>query len=222
MNKKEAKKIAKQLRYAMIDLAKIIRSINMANYESKKKWAQQHADNRAFFCEHFPKGGIGAEIGVFYGQFSEIIIEVAKPKMLYLVDPWLYDDKFGNRTPEQIEEIYQEVREKFLGIDTFLDLCDIKIRRMTSREFLQSFIGCLDFVYIDGCHEADVVYHDLKMSWQSVKPGGIISGDDYGENIILWGDSVKRAVDDFCREKGITPELLDVPGEIGKQFLIRR
>lgn len=188
----------------------------MANYEAKKKWAQQHAYNRAFFCENFRKNGLGAEIGVFYGQFSEIIIRVAKPIMIYLVDPWLHDDKFGSRTLQQIEEIYGEVEDKFSLNNA------VKIRRMTSREFFKSFIGCLDFVYIDGCHETDVVYQDLQMSWVSVKPGGIISGDDYGENIPLWGDSVKRAVDYFCKEKGITPELYDIPGENWKQFLIRR
>jgi hypothetical protein len=187
----------------------------MTNYELKKKWAQQHADNRAFFCENFPKYGIGAEIGVFYGQFSEIIFRVAKPKILYLVDPWSHDDKFGNRTPEQIEEIYQEVKEKFLGIDTFSDTCDIKICRMTSEDFFKSFTGRLDYVYIDGCHETDAVYQDLKNSWKSVKSNGIIAGDDYGENI--WGDSVKRAVDDFCRDYGAMGEI-----HPHNQYIIRR
>jgi hypothetical protein len=35
-----------------------------------------------------PKGGIGAEIGVFTGLFSTVLLEIARPKKIYFVDPW--------------------------------------------------------------------------------------------------------------------------------------
>jgi hypothetical protein len=35
-----------------------------------------------------PKNGIGAELGVFKGQFSPMLMRYAKPKELHLIDPW--------------------------------------------------------------------------------------------------------------------------------------
>ena len=199
----------------------------MRDYEAIKKSCQARAERRAFICERFPKDGIGAEIGVFYGQFSKIILEVAKPELLYLVDPWLKDDPWGDRTPKQMNEIAHEVLDKF-AINPIA-----KIVRSKSDEFFELMEGIIkirnkkpnwmfDFIYIDGSHEYQDVLSDLEGAWKIVKPGGIIAGDDYGENILVWGDTIKRAVDDFCWKKSITPEIIDVPGENGKQFLIRR
>jgi len=185
--------------------------------ERKKQSCQQWADKRAFICERFPVGGIGAEIGVLWGQFSEKILQIAKPRILYLVDPWSHDDRFGNRTPEQMEEIYQITKRKFLEID------ELTIFRKKSSVFFDWRNGkTLDFVYIDGDHEYEAVLSDLDGAWKCVKPGGIIAGDDYGENISHWGDTVKRAVDDFCHAEGVAPEIIEIPGEKAKQFLIKR
>lgn len=193
----------------------------MRDHEAIKKASQAHAYRRAFICKYFPKGGTGAEIGVLYGQFSEIILRVAKPQLLFLVDPWSHDDKFGDRTQEQMGEIAVTVREKFKNNR------DVLIHRVKSCVFFDYFImgnviDRIDFIYIDGSHEYQEVLSDLHNAWNIVKPGGVIAGDDYGENVPLWGNSVKRAVDDFCMERGITPEIIEVPGENGKQFLIRR
>ena len=43
---------------------------------------------RRWVLELLPKGGIGAEIGVFRGHFSDLICSVAQPRKLYLIDPW--------------------------------------------------------------------------------------------------------------------------------------
>jgi hypothetical protein len=187
----------------------------MRDYEAIKRSCQEHANHREFICEHFPKGGIGAEVGVLYGQFSEKILKIAKPQTLFLVDPWSHDDKYGGRTPGQMNLIYREVETKFVHWK------NISINRVPSIVFFQWHYE-LDYIYIDGDHEYENVLSDLNGSYEIVRPGGIIAGDDYGENIPPWGNSIKRAVDDFCKGKVITPEIIDVPGENGKQFLIRR
>ncbi len=35
-----------------------------------------------------PKGGVGAELGVWKGEFSVRLLKGAKPRQLYLIDPW--------------------------------------------------------------------------------------------------------------------------------------
>ena len=44
--------------------------------------------DRRFLADMLPKGGIGAEIGVFTGLFSTVLLEIARPKKIYFVDPW--------------------------------------------------------------------------------------------------------------------------------------
>ena len=62
---------------------------------SEFRW--RRSDRRKLLLR-LPKSSVGAEIGVHLGEFSRQILQLAKPKTLYLVDPWLH---FG-------EELYSE------------------------------------------------------------------------------------------------------------------
>jgi hypothetical protein len=42
---------------------------------------------RKTVLNQLPKNAVGAEIGVFRGDFSRHIVDYVKPKKLYLVDP---------------------------------------------------------------------------------------------------------------------------------------
>lgn len=53
----------------------------------------------------------------------------------------------------------------------------------------------LDFVFIDASHDYENVKKDAYAWLAKVKPGGILSGHDYG----LWGE-VTRAINDFVAE----------------------
>ncbi len=48
----------------------------------------------------------------------------------------------------------------------------------------EGFWESFDFIYVDGCHHAAAVLADAAMSWNLLKPGGIIAFDDYEWN---WG-----------------------------------
>ena len=45
---------------------------------------------RPFIEQYLPKNGIGAELGVFKGVFSSVLLETTKPKKLHLIDPWYF------------------------------------------------------------------------------------------------------------------------------------
>ena len=59
-------------------------------------WDHTRRKERLWVLRLVPPGGIGLEVGVFRGCFSESICEIAKPRKLYLVDPWtLSGETFG-------------------------------------------------------------------------------------------------------------------------------
>src|ERR1700761_4356532 len=67
-----------------------------------------------------PKNGIGAEIGVWKGEFSEQLLKGTQPQTLYLIDPWVVRDDpthrkawYGADRAPDIEDTYQNVLERF-------------------------------------------------------------------------------------------------------------
>ena len=149
-----------------------------------------------------PRNGTGAEIGVWEGHFSEEILEVTDPERLHLIDPWEYMPKFSNtgfgrkRNADRVPQMYNLVREKFK------DDARVRIHRGTSETVLSEMADeSLDWVYIDGNHNAPFIDNDLDLARRKVRRGGVIAGDDY-----YWnkddGAPVKSAVDAMVARLG--------------------
>ena len=47
------------------------------------------SEDRVAWLRHIPKGGVSAEIGVHYGNYSSRIIQVTRPKLHHLIDPYV-------------------------------------------------------------------------------------------------------------------------------------
>jgi cephalosporin hydroxylase len=56
-----------------------------------------------------------------------------------------------------------------------------------------------ELIHIDGSHDYESVFADLKRWWAILAPGGVIICDDYDINGVIW-QSVRHAVDDFLKE----------------------
>ncbi|MCG6902639.1 MAG: class I SAM-dependent methyltransferase [Rhodobacter sp.] len=159
-------------------------------------------EHRQEILNRLPKGGVGAEIGVWEGGFSEKLLEIAQPRILHLIDPWEYQPDYANtafgkpRNEARMDDKYLVVQEKFKNDDRVI------LHRSYSHEALEQFgDGTLDWVYIDGNHNFDVVSRDLELSLAKVRPGGVIAGDD-----LLWkredGAPVQKAVRGLKRQLG--------------------
>jgi hypothetical protein len=196
--------------------------MNEKEEKQAEEASRKYAEKRKGIIECFPKKGIGAEIGVLYCHFSKHILEIAKPKLLYLADPWMHDPRqevresnCGRRSQEQMNEMHDDVMREYYNSHYY----NVTIHRGKSAEFFEiiakQFFIKFDFVYIDGDHTFMYVLLDLCLSWGNMNPGGIIAGDDYGV-VGWWNNGVTEAVDLFCENGGIKPEI------IGNQFLIRR
>jgi len=121
------------------------------------------------------------EVGVDIATTSEIVIQNC-PSITdyYMVDPWTpYTTGtcgcYLKRSPERWDEIHQ------IACDRVKDFPQGRVMRMPSLEGAEQFELCsLDLVFIDGDHSYEAVMADIA-AWQPlVRPGGILSGHDYG------------------------------------------
>ena len=165
-----------------------------------------------------PKCGRCAEIGVWNGGFSGAILDVTQPSELVLIDPWdllsaQSEDEWTHKKHKNhifMSELYQNV-EKLYG-----DLDNVTIRKGFSEDVLSSYPdNYFDWVYIDGNHLYEFVKRDIEISFEKIRPGGIIAGDDF-----FWKRDnrmhVREAVFDTLKERGMQKR----PNRLGQQFMI--
>lgn len=132
----------------------------------------------------------GAEVGVCTGRFSrELCDGIPSLTELLCIDPWM---AFNGNRPEGWGR-HQAFHDANLAeAQARLAPCEAaRIIRAESLEAAQDVApASLDFVYIDGNHRFDAVMQDL-IAWGSkVRPGGIVSGDDY----YIWREHEKGVV----------------------------
>jgi hypothetical protein len=179
----------------------------------------RRARARAALLRRLPVGSVGAEIGVWRGDFSARILDTVRPARLFLVDPWRFrPDRW---MPTFGTGMIVNARDEVLaagGPQPYLDrLHDHVVNRFAARpeatvvraSSAAFFARCreralsLDWVYVDGDHGYDGVLADLGCAWGVVRPGGLITGDDYGFADLAEGGrkSVKEAVTAFLSDR---------------------
>ena len=138
-------------------------------------------DDLALVAErNFSKTGVAVEVGVFRGGFSKRNLKVWTKKY-YQVDAWSFrmgDPEDKNFRHDTINVANQNAAWRavapFKGRVTQMKA----LSRDAAVKFAESSI---DWLYIDALHTRDALYGDLVAWWDKVRPGGLISGDDYGD-----------------------------------------
>lgn len=152
-----------------------------------------------------PKFSISAEIGVFSGDFSQNIIDIVNPRVMYLVDLFSGQMISGDKNGENIRQInlYQSYFNLF---KRYLNNPSVRLYRGPSAHFLALLPDdYLDFVYIDGDHSYQGAKMDLELARNKVRSGGYICGHDYTSKF----PGVIQAVDEFCCAHKISLELTE-------------
>lgn len=179
-------------------------------------------DDREWLLKRLPKRAVCAEIGVYQGRFSELILRIARPRKLHLIDPWKYetDPSYdGNfmgglkgQSQARMDAMYETVVKVFKSKR-------VDVHRAASAACSSLFPdNYFDWIYIDGNHQYQFVKQDLKLYFPKVKSGGFVAGDDYDRGPNHWSkDGVKRAVDEFV-DNGLCQKIV-----IDKhQFLLKK
>jgi tetratricopeptide (TPR) repeat protein len=158
--------------------------------------------------------GVGAEVGVQQGKFSERILRVWEGRALYSIDPWR---EFSATEYADVSNVSQ-AKQDGNYLETLRRLMPFHRRsivwRLTSREAADLLPDQnLDFAYIDADHSYRGVSEDIRLWYPKVKPGGVLAGHDYCTDGQYWlGDfGVQHAVNEFVEASKLDLFLCDEP-----------
>lgn len=140
----------------------------------------------------------GAEIGVWKGGFSAALCAANPELELLCVDSWRPYETYQD-TKRGFDEAYEDARDRLAPYRCTLD------RRLSLEAVADVPDASLDFVYIDANHSKQAVLDDLAAWSAKVRRGGIVSGHDYRISEAKPFIEVVAAVDQFTRERGISP-----------------
>ncbi len=177
---------------------------------------QWNLQDRETMFASLPKGGVGAEIGVAWGDFSRVIHRLAEPKMLYLIDCWEEQsvEDYGH-DPANIDPVskYRQC------LKWFLPEPDIKVVKGFSLDVAPAFPNdFFDWIYIDANHLE--CHADMQAWWSKVKTGGWLMGHDYVVGGVGDYITVAADVDRFVVKKGL-PMLL-TKDEVYKNWILQK
>ena len=172
--------------------------IQTAMYNGKEVPVDNRKNLGKIYQEHY-QTGVGAEIGVLYGTFTNQIQENWEGTVL-CVDIW--------------EERDQMIR----AMDTLNPSTTIIVKGASMWVARLIADNSLDWIYIDGDHSYKGAKEDMVSWYPKVRSGGIISGHDYinwpemtpeemKNHDYLRTNRVYMAVDEFCEENNYKFEL---------------
>lgn len=167
--------------------------------------------NRNEAVKRLPKGGKVAEVGVAYGDFTDVILKEMQPERFYAID-WFNKDNpyiciWGRQELVESGLTHEEwYRDKYRQ-----EIADQKLTVCSgmSWECLAGFEdGFFDFIYVDACHDYESISRDIEVVVRKVKDGGIIQFNDY----TLW-DILGRTY------YGVVPAVNRMIAETGAEIL---
>lgn len=161
------------------------------------------------------------EIGVLYGDFSNLILQILNPEKLFLIDPYGvkietdqaedYGDFMQLNTAYSTEEDFINLKSRFAKQ---IHEGQIQIKRNYSHQIVHELPNnFFDFVYIDGCHLYPQVKEDLNDYLPKLKKNGLLCGHDYNMAYVKW------AVDEFMQEQNFEMIIMN---EMEFDFALKR
>jgi len=169
--------------------------------------------DRHEMLRRMPANSRVAEIGVAFGDFSEMILATCKPKLLYLVDAW---------SSERYRDGLRQIQENFA--DLIEDETVIVMQGLSTEVLGDLAPSSLDWVYIDTNHSYQTTLSELELCDELVAPGGRIAGHDFctGNVIDAVPYGVVEAVTKFCKESNWQFEFLTVESRGHFSFCLKR
>jgi hypothetical protein len=139
---------------------------------------------------------IGCEVGVFEGDFSQILVDSKKFKKLYLVDIFSGIASNFGKTYTDSSCLEEKAKNRFLS-KNFVEI----IKQDSVSYFRHMPDNFFDFIYIDTVHSYEQTILELYESHRTIKNNGFICGHDY----CIEFNGVITAVNEFCLKYNYKP-----------------
>ncbi len=140
------------------------------------------ATYRAATCElaaaHQPR--VVVEVGVYAGALSRMLASLPTVESMTVVDSW--EGGYSNFSQAHMDEIAA-------GVIAWGETDPkVTVHRLRSADAVALFEDeSIDFFHTDGDHGLDGIRTDITLWLPKVKPGGIISGDNYEAPTVAQG-----------------------------------
>lgn len=143
---------------------------------------------------------IVAEIGVLWGDFSDVILNRGEVRRLHLIDCWTHmesqPESLVNADDEEQGQRFEKIKAKYRK---HVETGRVFIHRGFSATWLPKFNDdYFDWVFIDASHDKDSVLTDLRNALRVVRWGGAICGHDFDQRKPTYG--VVEAVREFIAQ----------------------
>jgi predicted O-methyltransferase YrrM len=149
----------------------------------------------------------GAEVGVSWGNTSEVLLRELPGLQLTMIDPWTpwklgpgwvrgAERLAAERETARTRTVFAEDRREIWEITS-----DVAAGRIPD--------GSLDFAFVDGDHRYETVRKDIRTWVEKVRPGGLLVGHDYVDPLPTkyaasrYPQGVKRAVNEWVIERDL-------------------
>jgi len=123
---------------------------------------------------------VAVEVGVFQGEFSEKNLKQWSGQY-FMVDAWSFrpsdpgDKNFADDRKNDENMKMAETRTEFAADRRHL------VKALSTDAAAQFADASLDWIYLDALHTKEAVLQDLAAWYPKLRPGGLLSGDDYGD-----------------------------------------
>jgi hypothetical protein len=177
-------------------------------------------NGRAKFLDQvLPKGGVGAEVGVYKGQFTPLLLEIVEPKKLHIIDPWYLlgaEWRWGSGNRSTVLALTRLMRR----LEPYLVDGRVVLHIGDDLEVLPKFEPeFFDWLYIDSSHEYNHTRKELDIAQRIIRNGGLICGDDWRDDPNHRHYGVRKAVEEFC---SVTEFNIIYASAKDRQWAIRR
>ncbi len=129
-----------------------------------------------------PKGGKVAEIGVWRGDFSKVLVSALKPRQFFAFDIFTCHtlENWNGVTGHQLFDGLTQRQHYEREMAPYLDTTTITIVEGRSQETLRGHTdGSFDLVYIDAGHEYENVKSDSEFAVEMTAKSGFLVFNDY-------------------------------------------
>lgn len=131
---------------------------------------------------HFSRLGRAVEVGVYQGNFSAYNIRYWQGEY-FAVDSWGYRPGPGDTDKNFGDKAINLANYEIAAANLAPAGARAKQVRLQSLKAARTFANeSFDWMYIDALHTYSGLLRDLQAWWPKLRPGGLLSGDDYGDS----------------------------------------